>query len=95
MSSRSGNKYLYLVKPEFMRTLMILLGFAMGIACNNPTARANVSQTDTVLICKSKNAHTYHRYECRGLKHCTYTVIKMTKAQAIKSGYRACKFCYR
>jgi len=50
---------------------------------------------DSVFICQSKSAYAYHSFECRGLAHCTHTIVKITKAQAIKLGYKACKICYR
>jgi hypothetical protein len=49
---------------------------------------------DSVYICQSRSAYAYHAYECRGLARCTHGIIKITKAQAIKMGYRPCKICY-
>ncbi|OCX54263.1 hypothetical protein BEL04_08375 [Mucilaginibacter sp. PPCGB 2223] len=79
-----------------MKQVLIILRLAFSVACTNPSSAAHAqTRADTVLICKSKSAHAYHLYECRGLKNCTYTIIKLPKTQAIKLGYRACKICCR
>jgi methylphosphotriester-DNA--protein-cysteine methyltransferase len=78
-----------------MKRTLLILTLALGIACTGKmdTVKGQ-APTDSVLICKSKSAYAYHRYECKGLKHCTYTIVKVTKAQAVKMGYRPCKLCY-
>jgi hypothetical protein len=79
-----------------MRKAWLILILVLGIACTRGTGAVNVrAQVDSVLICKSRSAYAYHRYECRGLKHCTYTIVKLSRAEAVKMGYRPCKVCYR
>jgi len=79
-----------------MKKILIILALTLGVACTGHPGTANAqAKTDTVLICKSNSAHAYHCYECKGLKHCSHTLIKISKAQAIKMGYQPCKFCYR
>jgi hypothetical protein len=71
--------------------LFLLLGTA-GIA--GATGRITHFVTDSVYICKSKSAYAYHQYQCRGLARCTHGIVRITKAQAIKLGYKPCKICY-
>lgn len=79
-----------------MKQVLIILTLVLHVACTSSAGSTGTqTKADTVLICKSKSAHAYHLYECRGLKNCTYTIIKLPKAQAIKLGYRACKICCR
>jgi hypothetical protein len=53
------------------------------------------TKPEYVYICISNTAHKYHRsLNCRGLMKCTHQEKKVTKSQAIKMGYTACKICY-
>ena len=74
-------------------SLILVMLFSLAGAAKTivPAVKA---RADSVLICQSKSAYAYHAYECRGLARCTHGVIKVTKAQAIKMGYRACKICF-
>ena len=79
-----------------MYKLLTLLVLVIAGSCSGaPVSAQTTGNADTVLICKSKAAHAYHRYECGGLKHCTYKLARMTRAQAVAKGYRPCKICYR
>lgn len=79
-----------------MYKLLTLLVLFIACSCNGPSVSAQTTgNADTVLICKSKAAHAYHRYECKGLKHCTYQLARMTRSQAVAKGFRPCKICYR
>lgn len=49
---------------------------------------------ETVIICNSPNAYAYHKYFCRGLNRCKHSTSEVTKSEAIRRGYRACKNCY-
>lgn len=80
-----------------MKRILIILTLLLSISVSNltavvPFAKARV---DSVYICQSRSAYAYHSYECRGLSRCTHGIVKITKAQAIKLGYRPCKICYR
>ena len=79
-----------------MHKLLILFILTAASSCGGPAVNAQaMSKADTVLICKSKAAHAYHRYECGGLKHCTYQLARMTREQAVAKGFRPCKICYK
>lgn len=79
-----------------MYKLLILITLIAASSCGSPSFSAQATtKTDTVLICKSKAAYAYHRYECRGLKHCTYKLAKLTREKAEQLGYRPCKICYK
>ncbi|WP_301345958.1 MULTISPECIES: hypothetical protein [Muribaculaceae] len=48
-----------------------------------------------VYICTGPKAKVYHSTsKCKGLKKCSGSVKKITKAEAQKIGRRACKVCY-
>lgn len=50
-------------------------------------------EKEYVLICKS-GTYQYHTHMCKTLTHCVGGIVKITKYQAIKMGYRPCKYCY-
>lgn len=52
------------------------------------------AKVEYVLICNSRSAYAYHAYQCRGLTRCAHGISKVTRAQAIHMGYKACKICY-
>ncbi len=50
------------------------------------------AEPKTVYICASKHAQRYHyRADCKGLRNCTYQILKVTIAEARKSGKTPCK----
>lgn len=51
-------------------------------------------QESSVLICGSSNSYAFHRYKCRGLSRCKAGISTVSKSEAGKRGYRACKICY-
>ena len=77
-----------------MKNFIIIL--SVFVATSYGFSKAPVAETsaDIVLICQSNNAKVYHSRECGGLKNCTHKVIKVSKAEAVKMGRRACKRCY-
>lgn len=74
-------------------SLLIMLFISMS-QVTFAIRRTPVATPDSVYICQSRSAYAYHAYECRGLARCTHVIIKTTKTQAIKMGYKACKICY-
>jgi hypothetical protein len=80
-----------------MKRLILILLILIGSASipQLTTAQHGRTKVEYVLICNSSNSYAYHAYECRGLAHCRHEISKVTKAQAIKLGYRPCKICYR
>jgi hypothetical protein len=79
-----------------MRKFIVILVLCYGFAMANAAALPEIAQkTDSVYICQSKSAYAYHSYQCKGLARCTHTIVKMTRAQAVKFGYKAYKICYR
>ncbi|MES2275980.1 MAG: hypothetical protein V4592_08155 [Bacteroidota bacterium] len=65
-----------------MKTLLLLFVLFGESKCTEPK---------TVYICASKHAQRYHyRADCRGLKNCTYQIVKTTIADAKKSGKTLC-----
>jgi hypothetical protein len=77
------------MKKAILILLMLISVSICSAGSINPRIKA-----DSVLICVSNTGHKYHSYVCRGLARCTHEIRKVTKAQAIKMGYSACKICY-
>jgi len=69
-----------------MKKVLIVLLLAVS-ACSNP---------DNVIICTGQYAHAYHKVggNCKGMRACKGDLKTITKDEAIKEGYHACKFCY-
>lgn len=80
-----------------MKRVIIVLSLLVSISSANAIAIAPriKAVADSVYICQSKSSYAYHSHVCRGLAHCTHGIIRVSKAQAIKIGYRPCKICYR
>lgn len=72
----------------------ILLFFIFLISSAAAQATPFQKAADSVLICQSRSAYAYHKYECRGLSRCTHGILKLTLEQAKKMGYKPCKICY-
>lgn len=54
-----------------------------------------VETVETVYVCTSKTAKTYHcDPDCRGLNNCSGTILKVDKREAIERGRRECQICY-
>jgi hypothetical protein len=63
--------------------LFLLLLFLMVNTTSDPST--------TVYVCKSAKGKKYHlRADCRGLSNCQHKIVKMTLAQAQKSGLTVC-----
>ena len=75
---------------------MLILSMLISVNIGNATPIKHYTKVavDSVYICQSKSAYAYHSHICRGLARCTHRVIKITKEQAIKLGYKPCKICY-
>ncbi len=64
-----------------MKGMLLILAIMMG---------QKAIQTD-VYVCNSPGARKFHYSSgCRGLRNCTYKVIKKTKKQAEKEGKTLC-----
>jgi len=72
--------------------VMLLILTSMRIGYAAPIVHAP-RPVDSVYICMSGSAHKYHKYICRGLDHCTHTIKKVPKSEAVRLGYTACKIC--
>lgn len=79
-----------------MRKAILLLTMLISVSISNAASiEPHLKlKADSVLICVSPTGHKYHSHECRGLAKCTHEIKKVTKAQAVKMGYTACKICY-
>ncbi|MDB5141115.1 MAG: hypothetical protein JWR12_3031 [Mucilaginibacter sp.] len=79
-----------------MKKALVILSLLISVTISHavPVKHHIKAAVDSVLICKSSRSYAYHSYECRGLAHCTHGIVKVTKAKAVKMGYRACKICY-
>lgn len=77
-----------------MNKAIVMLVMLIGITSISKAQPVVQPKTDSVYICQSRSAYAYHRYVCRGLAHCKHKFKKITKAEAIKLGYSACKICY-
>ncbi|MBB5635291.1 hypothetical protein HDE68_001176 [Pedobacter cryoconitis] len=49
---------------------------------------------ESVYICISRGAKKYHSHKCHGLLRCTHEIKAVTRAEALKRKYTACKICY-
>jgi hypothetical protein len=80
-----------------MRKAILLLSMLVSMSISNsaPVKHHPNLAVDSVYICVSKTGHKYHSdRDCRGLARCTHEVRKVSKEEAIKMGYSACKICY-
>ena len=54
-----------------------------------------VYKSQTVYYCTGPNAKKYHSSShCRGLRKCSCKIVKCSKSEALKKGFRPCKICY-
>ena len=78
-----------------MKKALLIVTMLISVAYSSPNKLITNVAVDSVYICVSKTNHKYHdNRDCRGLARCTHEIRKVTKAQAIKVGYGACKICY-
>lgn len=80
-----------------MKRLILIIALFVSVRSSYalPTHFSSRTKRDSVLICQSKSAYAYHSHVCRGLGRCTHKVVKMSKEDAIKAGYKPCGFCYK
>lgn len=53
------------------------------------------AKSQTVYYCTGPNAKKYHSSShCRGLRKCSCRIVKCSKSEAQKKGFRPCKICY-
>ena len=76
-----------------MKYLLALL-LTATITISGAIPQYKINSADTVLICDSSNAKSYHKEECRGLKKCTHEIKTVTKKEAEELGLNPCKICY-
>jgi hypothetical protein len=78
------------------KTILLLTMFmSLNIGYSGSITKRLSTKADEVYICVSKTGHKYHSdRDCRGLARCTHEIRKISKDQAIKMGYSACKICY-
>lgn len=79
-----------------MKRFILLASLFLSVNVGNASAinRHIKLRVDSVYICQSRSAYAYHSHICRGLARCTHGITKVTKAYAIKMGYKPCKICY-
>jgi 5-bromo-4-chloroindolyl phosphate hydrolysis protein len=64
-----------------MKTLVLFV-LLMNIECNDVT---------TVYVCDSQHATRYHyKSTCRGLRNCSYRIVKIRLEEAKKQGKTLC-----
>lgn len=71
-----------------MKTLILFLSL---------TLTKPQTKTDSVYLCMGPQSHSYHKIEyCKGLKHCSTKLKKVSLDDAIKKYHRmACGYCER
>lgn len=94
MTDQRNDKHISRWLKCFVVLYFCLMGMAAVHAANYVQRNAEVS-TSKVLVCTSPNAYAFHSHYCRGLKRCTYDTVTMSRSQAVKRGYQACKICYK
>jgi len=79
-----------------MKKAIIILSLLISVSTGNATVLMPQFKpsVDSVYICQSRSAYAYHSHICRGLARCTHGIVRITRAQAIKMGYKPCKICY-
>jgi hypothetical protein len=78
-----------------MKKIIVVLSLFIGITvCAASPIKPHIAVGDSVLICDSKFAQFYHTHVCGGLKECKHQVVKLTKEEAVKKGYKSCPICY-
>jgi len=79
-----------------MKKIIIILSlfFSAGVCAASPIKLHIKAAADSVLICDSKYAQFYHNHVCNGLTACKHQVVKITKEEALKKGYKSCPICY-
>jgi hypothetical protein len=78
-----------------MKKIIIILSllFSAGVCAAAPI-KLHIRAADSVLICDSKYAQFYHTRVCNGLTACKHQVVKISKEEALKKGYKSCPICY-
>ncbi len=79
-----------------MKKLIILLSLftSAGVCAASPIRWHINALAYSVLICDSKYVQFYHTHICNGLTACKHQVVKLTKEEALKKGYKSCPICY-
>lgn len=81
---------------------VILLGMSPLINTTFVSAREYLhsdhfveSNNTIVYYCTGPNAKKYHRSSnCKGLRKCSCSIVKCSKSEAEKKGFKPCKICY-
>jgi len=75
---------------------LVIFYTVLFTACNSDqtSIKRGTNEEAYVLICQSKDAKRYHKYECWGLKECSHAIIKVNLQEAQKLGRTPCKICY-
>jgi hypothetical protein len=78
-----------------LRRVLVVLALLLSLLV--PTVQGKVAHQDTTAVqtkdCTvyvTKTGHKYHRAGCQYLKS---SAVKMSRSEAIKAGYTACKRC--
>lgn len=78
-----------------MKKVVLILSMLIATGYATPAKYFTRTSVDSVYICVSKTGHKYHsNRDCRGLARCTHEIRKVSKDEAIRMGYSACKICY-
>jgi hypothetical protein len=80
-----------------MKKFILALSMLISVNITNGISISHLAKPypDSVYICVSKTGHKYHNdRNCRGLARCTHEIRKVSKDEAIRMGYSACKICY-
>ena len=92
---KGGNFPMKKLKAKLMPYLLSIMIATSTLVVIPPTTAVDVqakAKTSYVYIASSGNGKCYHKNKkCSRMKK----TKKLTKAQAKKKGYRACKKCYR
>lgn len=83
----------------FFKVFLIVLVCSSFIQADMPgeEVKAKLSVSQTVYVCGGKYATKYHsRSNCSGLNNCKGGINKYdSQSNAKKSGYTACKICWK
>lgn len=78
------------------RIIGLLVLLLVCIAPAGEVSAASASGSETVWVCGGPNSKRYHKSKkCKGLNRCSKSPKSMSREDANKKGYTACKICYR
>ncbi len=76
--------------------LAVLLIFLLFASCSSEQSYGESVKKgqDSVFVCISPKAYSYHNHMCRGLDNCDHDIKKVSLAEAKSMNRKPCGYCY-